>query len=174
MIDRSLLSRLPTPALIKFAFLDTGEAVDHLRRAAHLCLDGARTLAFQDEQQKELGNKLIMDAIAFYDMALLRQRHPPSLASIATTRFNACTDPLPGSPTPWEKQFAQEIASGARCAGRWVERQTTQPLWWELIKARRDYPEGDRREAFEAGFLRHLQQRLIAVQYRSSRSPSPR
>ncbi|MGY2223930.1 LasR-specific antiactivator QslA [Pseudomonas gingeri] len=174
MIDCPLLSRLATPALIKFAILDTSEAVGHLRRAAHLCLDGARTLAFQNDQQQELGNKLILDAIAFYDTALLRQRHPPSLASTAATRFNACADPLPGIPTPWEKQFAQEIASGARCAGRWIERQTTQPLWWELIKARRDYPEGDRREAFEAGFLRYLQQRLIAAQYRSARSPSLR
>ncbi|NWE71137.1 hypothetical protein HX857_20770 [Pseudomonas gingeri] len=174
MIDRLLLSRFPTPPPIQLASLSPTEAVDHLRHAAHLCLDGARTLAFQNDQQQELGNKLILDAIAFYDTALLRQRHPPSLASTAAIRFNACADPLPGSPTPWEKQFAHEIASGARCAGRWVERQTTQPLWWELIKARRDYPEGDRREAFEAGFLRYLQQRLIAAQYRSARSPSLR
>ncbi|MPQ67975.1 MULTISPECIES: LasR-specific antiactivator QslA [unclassified Pseudomonas] len=174
MIDRSLLSRLPTPTLIKLASLTPSEAVDHLRHAARLCLDGARTLAFQDDQQQELADKLIKDAIALYDMALLRQRHLPAPTTSDTLSLNACDNALSESPTPWDERFAQEIASGTRCAGLWLDRRATQPLWWQLTQARRGYPEGERRDAFEAGFLRHLQQRLIAMQYRTSRSPSPR
>ncbi|MPQ69655.1 MULTISPECIES: LasR-specific antiactivator QslA [unclassified Pseudomonas] len=174
MIDRTLLSRLPTPTLIKLASLSPTEAVDHLRHAARLCLDGARTLAFQDDQQQKLADKLIKDAIVLYDMAILRQRDPPSPASTTTISLNACANASSQSPTPWDEQFAQEIASGGRCAGLWLDRRATQPLWWQLTQARRGYPEGDRRDAFEAGFLRHLQQRLITAQYRTSRSPPPR
>ncbi|WP_338523981.1 LasR-specific antiactivator QslA [Pseudomonas batumici] len=174
MIDRSLLSRLPTPTLIKLASLSPSEAVDHLRHAARLCLDGARTLAFQDDQQQELADKLIKDAIALYDMALLRQRYLPSSTTKSALRLNACAEDPHINPTPWDEQFAQEIASGARCAGLWLDRRATQPLWWQLTQARQGYPEGDRRDAFEAGFLRHLQQQLITTQYRNTRSSPPR
>lgn len=136
MIDRSLLSRLPIPALIKLAALSHDEAVDRLRHAARLCLDGARSLAFEDQQQKDLADKLIEDALALYDLALQR-RHPPPLSdSPAMVRINASTDAPSAPPTPWDDQFAQEIASGTRCAERWLERQNTQPLWWQLTQAR--------------------------------------
>ena len=164
MIDRSLLSRLPIPALIKLATLSHDEAVDRLRHAARLCLDGARSLAFEDQQQKDLADKLIEDALALYDLALQR-RHPPPLSdSPAMVRVNASSDSPSVPLTPWDDQFAQEIASGTRCAERWLERQNTQPLWWQLTQARINHPEGDRRNAFEAGFLRRLQHHLIASQ----------
>ncbi|WP_416768940.1 LasR-specific antiactivator QslA [Pseudomonas sp. RHF3.3-3] len=173
MIDRSLLSRLPTPTLIKLTSLSASEAVDHLRHAASLCLDGARTLAFYDEEQQELANKLIKDAIALYDMALLRQRYRLPANSTDSVHLNACTDDLPLPLTPWDEQFAQEIASGARCAGQWLNRRSTQPLWWQLTQARQGYPEGGRRDAFEAGFLRHLQQQLIKAHYKPPDRSAP-
>ncbi|MBV6754247.1 MULTISPECIES: LasR-specific antiactivator QslA [Pseudomonas] len=169
MIDRSLLSRLPIPALIKLATLSHDEAVDRLRHAARLCLDGARSLAFEDQQQKDLADKLIEDALTLYDLALQR-RHPPPLSdSPAMVHVNASTDSPSVPPTPWDDQFAQEIASGTRCAERWLERQNTQPLWWQLTQARINHPEGDRRNAFEAGFLRRLQHHLIAAQHQHVR-----
>ncbi|MBV6748829.1 hypothetical protein KV580_00860 [Pseudomonas chlororaphis] len=52
------------------------------------------------------------------------------------------------SPTPWDEQFAQEIASGGRYARLWLDRRATQPLWWQLTQARWGYPEVDRHDAF--------------------------
>ncbi|NVZ25546.1 hypothetical protein HX881_08330 [Pseudomonas gingeri] len=172
MVDRSLLSRLPISTLIRLTSLSHDEAADRLRHAARLCLDGARTLAFKDQQQKDLADKLIEDALALYDLAL-RRRHPPPLSeSHAVVSINASTDPPSAPPTPWDDQFAQEIASGARCAERWLERQNTQPLWWQLTQARISHPEGVRRNAFEAGFLRRLQHHLIAAQHQNVRRSS--
>ncbi|WP_017905445.1 LasR-specific antiactivator QslA [Pseudomonas asplenii] len=172
MIDRSLLSRLPTPTLIKLASLSASEAVDHLRHAASLCLDGARSLTFQDEQQQELANKLIKDAMILYDMAFLRQLYRPSAISSDSIHLNASANDLPLPLTPWDEQFAQEIASGARCAEHWLGRRSTQPLWWQLTQARQGYPEGGQRDAFEAGFLRHLQRQLIKTRYKPPDTPS--
>ncbi|WP_397458509.1 LasR-specific antiactivator QslA [Pseudomonas asplenii] len=174
MTERSLLSRLPTPTLIKLTSLSASEAVDHLRHAARLCLDGARTLDFENEQQQELANKLIKDAVALYDMAFLRQHYRHSQASSESVHLNASDNDPPLPLTPWDEQFALEIASGTRCAGQWLDRRSTQPLWWQLTQARQAYPEGGRRDAFEAGFLRHLQQRLIKAHYKPPDKPSER
>lgn len=164
MIERSLLCCLPAH------LLNSSEAVDHLRNIACLFLDGVHTLTFQGDQQQVLANKLIKDAIALYDMAILRQQHILSCACAPSTSANGSIN---DSPLPLrDEQFAQEIASGARCANLWLDRRTTHPLWWQLAQARRDYPEGDQRDAFEIGFLRHLQQHLIRARYQQLRKPT--
>ncbi len=56
--------------------------------------------------------------------------------------------------------------------GLWLDRRVTHPLWLQLTQARQGYPEGGRRDAFEAGFLRHLQQRLIKAHYQPPDSSS--
>lgn len=164
MTERSLLYCLPA------GVLNPSEAVDHLRNIARLFLEGVHTLAFQGDQPQALANKLIKDAIALYDMAILRQQHILSYACTPTISANGSIN---DSPLPFrDEQFAQEIASGARCAKLWLDRRTTRPLWWQLAEARRDYPEGNQRDAFEIGFLRHLQQQLIRTRYQQFRKPT--
>ncbi|WP_201019002.1 hypothetical protein [Pseudomonas cichorii] len=72
MIDRSLLSRLPPHDLIRLASLKPDEAAAHFRIAARLCLDGARCVAFRDQEQERLAHRLITDGIALYTLAFQR------------------------------------------------------------------------------------------------------
>ncbi|RMQ43488.1 hypothetical protein ALQ04_04486 [Pseudomonas cichorii] len=72
MIDRSLLSRLPPHDLIRLASLKPHEAAAHFRVAARLCLDGARCVAFRDQEQERLAHRLINDGIALYTLAFQR------------------------------------------------------------------------------------------------------
>ncbi|UII74369.1 LasR-specific antiactivator QslA [Pseudomonas extremorientalis] len=52
------------------------------------------------------------------------------------------------------------IESGVRCAQVWLNTPDDVPLWWELAQARKTCPAGDSQDAFEAGFLLRIQQRL--------------
>ncbi|SDO81401.1 hypothetical protein SAMN05216599_113140 [Pseudomonas cichorii] len=84
MIDRSLLSRLPPHDLIRLASLKPDEAAAHFRVAARLCLDGARCVAFHDQEQERLAHRLITDGIALYTLAFQRL----SLSSPRTIRIS--------------------------------------------------------------------------------------
>ncbi|NWB28543.1 LasR-specific antiactivator QslA [Pseudomonas gingeri] len=161
MIDRSLLSRLPPPDLIRLASLHPSEAAAHFRVAARFCLDGARCVAFRDQEQERLAHRLIADAIALYTLAFQRfDSPPPRPITIPATR-RAANDANEG-PTPWDTHFARELADGAREAERWLNGHGTSPLWTELARRRRLYLKEQGREAFEAGFLRRIQGYLKA------------
>ncbi|MDO7929471.1 hypothetical protein Q6A51_22090 [Pseudomonas sp. KFB-139] len=86
MIDRSLLSRLPPYDLIRLASLKPDEAAAHFRVAARLCLDGARCVAFRDQEQERLAHRLITDGIALYTLAFQRlSLSSPRAIGISTT-----------------------------------------------------------------------------------------
>ena len=55
------------------------------------------------------------------------------------------------------------IERGVQCAQAWLEATTDIPLWWELAQTRKTFPVGDCQDAFEAGFLLRIQQRLRSV-----------
>ena len=49
------------------------------------------------------------------------------------------------------------------CAQAWLDSIDEIPLWWALAQARKTFPIGDCQDAFEAGFLLRVQQRLQSV-----------
>jgi len=65
--------------------------------------------------------------------------------------------------TPWGREFAPMIERGVQCAQAWLDTTDEIPLWWELTQARKTFPQGDCQDAFEAGFLLRIQQRLRGV-----------
>ncbi|WP_338495814.1 LasR-specific antiactivator QslA [Pseudomonas sp. WP18] len=69
-------------------------------------------------------------------------------------------DGCPCLVTPWGSEFAPMIKRGVQCAESWLETVDEVPLWWELAQARKTFPLGDCQDAFEAGFLLRIQQRL--------------
>lgn len=69
-------------------------------------------------------------------------------------------DGCPDLVTPWGSEFAPMIERGVQCAEAWLETVDEVPLWWELAQARKTFPLGDYQDAFEAGFLLRIQQRL--------------
>ncbi|WP_458725993.1 LasR-specific antiactivator QslA [Pseudomonas gregormendelii] len=52
------------------------------------------------------------------------------------------------------------IERGVQCAQAWLDTSGEIPLWWELAQTRKTFPVGDCQDAFEAGFLLSIQQRL--------------
>jgi hypothetical protein len=52
------------------------------------------------------------------------------------------------------------IERGVQCAQAWLESADEIPLWWALAQTRKTFPVGDCQDAFEAGFLLRIQQRL--------------
>ncbi|WP_421555566.1 LasR-specific antiactivator QslA [Pseudomonas kitaguniensis] len=69
-------------------------------------------------------------------------------------------DGCPSLLTPWGNEFAPMIERGVRCAQAWLDAPDEIPLWWELAQTRKTFPAGDCQDAFEAGFLLRIQQRL--------------
>ena len=69
-------------------------------------------------------------------------------------------DGCPSLLTPWGSEFLPMIELGVQCAQAWLEATTDIPLWWELVQTRKTFPVGDCQDAFEAGFLLRIQQRL--------------
>mgnify|MGYP003530447621 FL=1 len=72
-------------------------------------------------------------------------------------------DGYPSVQTPWGSEFASMIEQGVHCAHAWLESSSETPLWWALAQARKTFPVGDDQDAFEAGFLLRIQQRLRGV-----------
>lgn len=72
-------------------------------------------------------------------------------------------DGCPSLLTPWGSEFAPMIERGVQCAQAWLNSPGDVPLWWELAQARKTCPAGDSQDAFEAGFLLRIQQRLQGV-----------
>ncbi|MHA6126411.1 LasR-specific antiactivator QslA [Pseudomonas fluorescens group sp. PF-1] len=62
--------------------------------------------------------------------------------------------------SPWGNEFASMIERGVQCAEAWLESADEIPLWWALAQTRKTFPVGDCQDAFEAGFLLRIQQRL--------------
>ncbi len=93
MIDRSLLSRLPPHDLIRLASLKPQEAAAHFRVAARLCLDGARCVAFRDQEQERLAHRLIADGIALYTLAFQRLSSPSPRPIRIASMPSAANDP---------------------------------------------------------------------------------
>ncbi|CRM38039.1 hypothetical protein [Pseudomonas sp. 37 R 15] len=52
------------------------------------------------------------------------------------------------------------IERGVQCAQAWLDTPGEIPLWWALAQTRKTFPVGDCQDAFEAGFLLRIQQRL--------------
>ncbi|WPN26751.1 LasR-specific antiactivator QslA [Pseudomonas marginalis] len=52
------------------------------------------------------------------------------------------------------------IERGVQCAQAWLDAPGDVPLWWELAQTRKTFPAGCCQDAFEAGFLLRIQQRL--------------
>ncbi|MDO7896329.1 LasR-specific antiactivator QslA [Pseudomonas citrulli] len=69
-------------------------------------------------------------------------------------------DGCPGLLTPWGNEFGPMIERGVQCAQAWLDAAGEIPLWWELAQIRKTLPVGDCQDAFEAGFLLRIQQRL--------------
>ncbi|MCV4291399.1 hypothetical protein OH708_26150 [Pseudomonas capsici] len=92
MIDRSLLSRLPPRDLIRLASLKPDEAAAHFRIAARLCLDGARCVAFRDQEQERLAHRLIDDGIALYALAFERVGSPSASTIKISSAWLAAND----------------------------------------------------------------------------------
>ena len=69
-------------------------------------------------------------------------------------------DGCPSLLTPWGSEFAPMIERGVQCAQAWLDTPGEIPLWWELVQTRKTFPVGDCQDAFEAGFLLRIQQRL--------------
>lgn len=55
------------------------------------------------------------------------------------------------------------IERGVQCAQAWLDTPGKTPLWWALTQTRKTFPAGDCQDAFEAGFLLRIQQRLWGV-----------
>ncbi len=72
-------------------------------------------------------------------------------------------DGCPSLLTPWKNEFASMIERGVQCAHAWLDTPGEIPLWWELAQTRKTFPIGDCQDAFEAGFLLRIQQRLSSV-----------
>ncbi|WP_232289416.1 LasR-specific antiactivator QslA [Pseudomonas synxantha] len=72
-------------------------------------------------------------------------------------------DGCPSLLTPWGSEYAPMIDRGVQCAQAWLNTPGDVPLWWELAQARKTFPAGDSQDAFEAGFLLRVQQRLQGV-----------
>jgi hypothetical protein len=72
-------------------------------------------------------------------------------------------DGCPSLLTPWGSEFAPMIKRGVQCAQAWLNTPGDVPLWWELAQARKTCPAGESQDAFEAGFLLRVQQRLQGV-----------
>lgn len=162
MIDYTLLSHLPTADMIRLGSMPQAEAVLRLQHASRMCLDGAKSLLQHDPTQSETAIKLIQDGTALYDLALQRMKvipeaQRPTVSITAHERVE--------SPTPWDIHHAEEIEQGALSAENWLKAPARNPLWWQLVQTRYPYPAGERRDAFEAGFLRRLQHRLLTVKY---------
>jgi hypothetical protein len=164
MIDYSLLSSLPTADMIHLGSLTQNEAVHRLQHAAQLCLGGAKNLLDHDPTQAQLASKLIQDGLTLYDLALLRlktipEAQRPTISVTAREHID--------SPTPWDVHHAEEIEQGAASAEEWLKASSRVPLWWQLVQTRYPYPLGEQRDAFEAGFLRRLQHRLLVAKYQA-------
>lgn len=69
-------------------------------------------------------------------------------------------DGCPSLLTPWGNEFASMIERGVQCAQAWLDTPGEIPLWWALAQTRKTFAVGDRQDAFEAGFLLRIQQRL--------------
>lgn len=72
-------------------------------------------------------------------------------------------DGYPSVQTPWGSEFASMIEQGVQSAQAWLDTSGEIPLWWALAQARKIFTAGDCQDAFEAGFLLRIQQRLRRV-----------
>lgn len=72
-------------------------------------------------------------------------------------------DGCPSVLTPWGSEFASMIEQGVQAAQAWLDSSGETPLWWALAQVRKTLPVGDGQDAFEAGFLLRIQQRLRGV-----------
>lgn len=160
MIDYSLLSNLPTADMIRLGSMSQADAVLRLQCAAKMCLDGAKSLLLHDPTQTDIAAKLVQDGNELYDLALQRLKRVPE-AQRPTVSMTAHEHVE--SPTPWDSHYAEEIEQGARSVEHWLNAAARNPLWWQLVLTRHPHPVGERRDAFEAGFLRRLQGRLLAT-----------
>ncbi|NWB09106.1 hypothetical protein HX862_14430 [Pseudomonas sp. D5002] len=61
--------------------------------------------------------------------------------------------------TPWGNEFAPMI-DRVQYTQAWLDTPGETPLWWALAQTRKTFPVGDCQDAFEAGFLLRIQQRL--------------
>jgi len=167
MFDHSLLSSLPKPKTIDTSSLSQEEAAATLCRSAWLRLNGAQSLILHATEQQNLVVELLDDAAVLYDMAFQRLLgRPPERAKRNYKEYYSipAADDRPSMRTPWGSDFAPMIEEGVRCAEQWLEDSSEIPLWWVLSHHRKRHWAGDCRDAFEAGFLLRLQQRLAQLQ----------